>query len=112
MVSSRNIYEITLNDEPINISLGPAFVEKLQEPLDEGAINLPLEVYDYEFEMFGILNIRMIGEFKEKTLTYFITSDSVEPESKDGYYNHKLSLIEYTALYDTILVETLTFTKK
>lgn len=111
MIETRFSYEIKLNEQPLNVALGTVAVKKLQEPLDEGALNIPVTVFDYEYKMLGLLTIKIIGDLSEKTFTYFIDNDEVEPLSRDGLYTHNLTLIEYTYLYDTKLVKALTFTQ-
>lgn len=111
MIETRFSYEIKLNEQPLNVTLGVVAIKKLQEPLDEGALNIPVTVFDYEYKMLGLLTIKVIGDFTEKTFTYFIDNDEVVPLSKDGLYTHNLTLIEYTYLYDTKLIKALTFTQ-
>ena len=111
MIETRILYEVKLNGYKLNVTQGMLVVKKLQEPLDEGALNVPITVRDIEYEMFGFLSIKIIGKSKKKEVTYFIQNDEVEPLTKDGIYTHNLTLIEYTYSYDTKLVKALTFTQ-
>ena len=45
MISSELEYEIKLNDEPLKALIGFTVVEKLEEPLDEGAFEIPITVF-------------------------------------------------------------------
>ena len=111
MIETRFSYEIKLNGSPLDVTQGMVVVKKLQEPLDDGALNIPIAIRDIEYEMFGFLTTRIIGNLGEKNFTYFIQKDEVEPLTKDGIYTHNLTLIEYTYSYDTRLLKALTFTQ-
>lgn len=111
MIETRFSYEIKFNGSNIDVTQGTVLVEKLQEPLDEGAINVPITVKDIEYEMFGFLQIKIIGLTSSKDFTFFIQEDEIVTATKDGIYTHQLTLIEYTYAYDTKLVKALTFTQ-
>lgn len=114
MVSTRFEYEIKLNNEPLKATLGATVVRKLQEPLDEGALHIPITVFDYEYEMFGNLYIKItdIKTTQSKEFTYLIAKDTVKVLSTEGIYSHDLKVIEYSYAYTTKLIERLNFTRR
>lgn len=113
MITTRFTYEIKLNHEPLQATLGALVVKKLQEPLDEGALHIPITVYDYEYEMLGNLYIKIIDSVtdKYKEFTYLVTKDDVKVQSSDGLFSHNLTVIEYSYINTTKLIRTLTFTR-
>ena len=105
-------YQIRLNGEPIFATLGATVVDKLEEPLDEGALHIPITTRNVEYEMLGLLDIQVskTGQTTQR-FTYLVLSDKVTVKSKDGFYSHDLTVVEYTYKFDKYLVNALTFTK-
>lgn len=114
MVSSRFAYEIKLNSEPLEATLGATVVRKLQEPLDEGGLHIPITVFNYEYEMLGNLYIKITDVLttQSKEFTYLIAKDEVKVISVEGIYSHDLKVIEYSYAYTTRLIERLNFTRR
>ena len=112
------IYSFTINGDPIEATIGATVVDKLEEPLDEGAVNIPITVTKKQKKMLGLLKIgiKEVNDSTQETIsnkefTYLIVSDKVTAVSKDLIYEHQLTAIEYTHKLDKYLVNTLTFTK-
>ena len=105
-------YQIRLNGEPIFATLGATVVDKLEEPLDEGALHIPITTQGVEYDMLGLLDIQVskTGQTTQR-FTYLVLSDKVTVKSKDGFYSHDLTVVEYTYKFDKYLVNALTFTK-
>ncbi|NCD00383.1 MAG: hypothetical protein EOL95_11890, partial [Bacteroidia bacterium] len=104
-------YTFKLNGEALYATLGAMVSEKLEEPLDESNIHIPITVRDYEYKMLGLLEITATDGTITKNFTYLILSDRVKDISKSGFYSHDLTAVEYTVGLDWKLVHTLTFTK-
>jgi hypothetical protein len=105
-------YGFKLNGEPLLATLGVTTIDKLEEPLDEGAMHIPITVRDIEYKMFGLLEIEVEDGVNEPLkFDYLIMSDEVSVISKDGLYSHNLMAIEYTHKLDKYFISTLTFTK-
>jgi hypothetical protein len=77
-------YSFKLNDEPIEATIGATVVDKLEEALDEGAINLPITVLRKEKPMLGLLEITIEEESKvcefvvDPSLQYITNSDETD----------------------------------
>jgi len=108
-------YKFRLNDEPLFATMGATVVDKLEEALDEGVLNIPITVLNYEYKMFGLLQITSkdltVTPNLEKTFNYLILSDTVNIISKNGYFSHDIKAVEYTHKLDKYLVNALTFTR-
>ena len=104
-------YTFKLNGEALYATLGAMVSEKLEEPLDESNIHIPITVRDYEYKMLGLLEITATDGTITKNFTYLILSDRVKDISKSGFYSHDLTAVEYTVGLDWKLVHTLTFTE-
>ena len=106
------IYTFTLNGEPLLVTIGASTQEKLEEALDESVLHIPITVRNYEYKMYGLLNIKIDDEVNTPIeFNYLIISDSVETISFEGYYSHSLLAVEYTNKLDKYLLNALTFTK-
>jgi uncharacterized repeat protein (TIGR02543 family) len=105
-------YSFKLNGVELYATLGANTIDKLEEAMDETAFHIPITVLDFEYKMFGLLQVE-IKDDNDDTLTfdYLIMSDEVTVLSKDGWYSHSVTAIEYTHKLDKYLVNTLTFTK-
>lgn len=104
-------YTFKLNGEPLYATLGAMVSEKLEEPLDESNIHIPITVRDVEYKMLGLLEITGTDGTITKNFTYLILSDTVKDISKSGFYSHDLTAVEYTVGLDYKLIHTLTFTE-
>lgn len=106
------IYTFKLNGEPLLATIGAMVEEKLEEALDESALHIPITVLDYEYKMYGLLEVIADDEVNTPlTFTYLIMSDTVKTVSKEGYFSHDLTAIEYTNKLDKFFINALTFTK-
>ena len=105
-------YSFLLNGEALYATLGATTVDKLEEALDESVLHIPITVRDYEYKMYGLLEITANDTVNDPlNFTYLIMSDDVNVVSKDGFYSHDLKAIEYTNKLDKFLVNSATFTK-
>ena len=104
-------YTFKLNGEALYATLGAMVSDKLEEPLDESNIHIPITVRDYEYKMLGLLEITATDGTITKNFTYLILFDRVKDISKSGFYSHDLTAVEYTVGLDWKLVHTLTFTE-
>ncbi|MCK9320214.1 hypothetical protein, partial [Methanoculleus sp.] len=104
-------YTFKLNGEALYATLGAMVSDKLEEPLDESNIHIPITVRDYEYKMLGLLEITATDGTITKNFTYLILSDRVKDISKSGFYSHDLTAVEYTVGLDWKLIHTLTFTE-
>ncbi len=106
-------YIFKLNGNPLMATLGAIVSDKLEEPLDESVLHIPITVQNYEYKMLGLLQVEMKDTENDivEEFVYLILSDKVTVISKDGFYSHDLSAVEYTHKFDKYLVNTLTFTR-
>ena len=111
-IKSQLRYAFKLNGEPLFVKLGATVVDKLEEALDEGAFNIPITVRDIEYKMYGLLEIKFIDKNNvEETFEYLIYDDSVSISSKDRFYTHEVSALEYSGKLDIKYINALTFTQ-
>ncbi len=100
--------EIELQD----VQIGVDILEKLEEPMDEAGLHLPLTLLDYEYDMRGLLVIQMRDEYNTyKEFNFLVISDRVNVGSKYGEWIHDLLVLEYTHKFDMYLIHAMTFTK-
>jgi hypothetical protein len=104
-------YKFTLNGETLDATIGAMTHDKLEEAMDEGAIHLPITTLGFPKKILGLLNITVEQNSQSKKFDYLIISDEVELVSRDGFYSHNLTALEYTHKLDKYFVSALTFTK-
>jgi hypothetical protein len=105
-------YDIKINGVRVDATIGVAIHDKLEEALDEGAINLPITTYDYPYKMLGLLTIEISDGIRpDINYNLLVINDSVSVMSKDGFYTHDISAIEYTHKLDKMFVSALSFTQ-
>ena len=110
-------YSFELNGVELkDISIGSTVIDKLEEPLDEGAFKLAFTTREIEYKMLGYLKIRAkdyddTNDNNVETFEYIVISDEVTEGSKYGDFIHDLVVVEYTHKYDKYLVHSLAKTK-
>ena len=110
-------YSFELNGVELkDISIGSTVIDKLEEPLDEGAFKLAFTTREIEYKMLGYLKIRVkdyddTNDNNVETFEYIVISDEVTEGSKYGDFIHDLVVVEYTHKYDKYLVHSLAKTK-
>ncbi|MCK9319946.1 hypothetical protein, partial [Methanoculleus sp.] len=106
-------YSFELNGVELkDISIGSTVIDKLEEPLDEGAFKLAFTTREIEYKMLGYLKIRVkdyddTNDNNVETFEYIVISDEVTEGSKYGDFIHDLVVVEYTHKYDKYLVYSL-----
>lgn len=105
-------YDIKINGVRVDATIGVAVHDKLEEAMDEGALNLPITTYDYPYKMLGLLEVN-ISDGTNPDIDYqlLVISDLITIASKDGFYEHSLTVLEYTHKLDKMFISALTFTQ-
>lgn len=103
-------YQIKINGTTLDATIGVSVHDKLEEALDESGVHLPITVLDYPQKMLGLLEITIDDGSNDEVFNYLVISDEVQVQSKDGFYNHSLTAIEYTHKLDKFFISALTFT--
>ena len=104
-------YSFILNGQTLEATIGAVVYDKLEEAMDEAALNIPITILNVPHSIFGLLEITAKDSTTEKKFNYIIISDDVSISSKDGFYEHSLMAIEYTHKLDKNFLSALTFTK-
>lgn len=104
-------YSFILNGQTLDATIGAVVYDKLEEAMDEAALNIPITILNVPHSIFGLLEITAKDSSAEKKFSYIIISDTVTLSSKEGFYEHSLIAIEYTHKLDKNFVSALTFTK-
>ena len=104
-------YSFILNGQTLDATIGAVVYDKLEEAMDEAALNIPITILNIPHSIFGLLEITAKDSVAEKKFSYIIISDTVTLSSKEGFYEHSLMAIEYTHKLDKNFVSALTFTK-
>lgn len=105
-------YDIKINGVRVDATIGVAVHDKLEEAMDEGALNLPITTFNYPYKILGLLEIN-ISDGTNPDIDYqlLVISDSISVSSKDGFYEHNLTVLEYTHKLDKMFISALTFTQ-
>ena len=90
-------FKINGNELPM-VQMGVGLVDKLEEPLDNGTMVLPLVLRDIPYKMLGTLSISIYdNDILKDTFHYLILNDNVTNQGAYGYYTHSFVLSEYTS---------------
>lgn len=104
-------YHIKINGVPLEATIGATVYDKLEEALDEAAFHLPITTLGHPEKMLGLLEISASDGFDTKLFHLLIISDDVNLQSKDGFFSHNLTAMEYTHKLDKMFISALSFTK-
>lgn len=96
-------YDVKVNGEDFDIEHGFTLTDDFEEALDGGKLKIVLSDRELPLEQYSLVQIKIYEVDTEnvQSYEYFLISDEVIQVSKyDNYYEHNLSLIEFTAKHD------------
>lgn len=106
-------YDVVIDGKRYPIQLGSITNRNLEEALDGGKLLLKLLNVDKPFEMFSLLEFTATDnvDIRRKNFKFLIISDEAPTLTKYNYYQHDLTVIEYSAKLDQYIMSAFAFSK-
>ena len=110
-------YSVLKDNKRVTVEQGILLSKKLEEALDGGKMKVILSDESKPFKQYSFISFNAYEVDKNENVIdkiydeYLVISDEVEKNSKYSYYEHNLTLLEYSSKFDVYLMGAFAYSK-